>query len=61
MNRAAVHVDQFLRLGFAEIEERELEWTQGVAIVMDNWKVLHGRGAMPNGEKQRILERIYVE
>ena len=60
-NKAASQVRQILNTRMAEIRETELYWTKGTSVVVDNWKVLHGRGPMPVGERQRILERIYVE
>jgi alpha-ketoglutarate-dependent taurine dioxygenase len=37
-----------------------IDWAHGTAIVIDNWMVLHGRGASPANEGARVLERIYV-
>ena len=61
VNNAASQVEQILGRQIPGIEETDLEWEDDIAVVMDNWKVLHGRGPMPLDEKQRILERIYVE
>jgi hypothetical protein len=61
VNNAASEVADILNLGMSGIGETDLEWSEGIAVVMDNWKVLHGRGPMPFGEQRRILERIYVE
>lgn len=38
-----------------------LEWRKDEAIVLHNWRVLHGRGHQPNEEGYRELQRIYVE
>jgi len=61
VNKAAfVLHDRLLGLpGCSHVET--LEWTGDLAIVLDNWKVLHGRGPEPPEERLRILERIYVE
>jgi len=50
-------VEPLLRSGRAE----RINWASGLAIVICNWEVLHGRGPSPPGETARILERIYVE
>lgn len=60
-NKAASQVRRILDTRLAEIRETELYWTEGTSVVVDNWKVLHGRGPMPVAERQRTLERIYVE
>jgi alpha-ketoglutarate-dependent taurine dioxygenase len=61
VNTAAVQVAQVLRSRMPAIRKGDLDWSEGIALVLDNWKILHGRGPMPVGEKYRILERIYVE
>lgn len=38
-----------------------VKWTIGKAVVIDNWRALHGRGRRPVRERNRILHRIYVE
>lgn len=35
-------------------------WTPGVALVIDNWRVLHGRGASATSDYSRVLERVVV-
>lgn len=37
-----------------------INWKPGIAVVIDNWMALHGRGASPENEGARVLERIYV-
>lgn len=37
-----------------------VSWFHDSALVLSNWAVLHGRGAAPNAEGVRVLERIYV-
>jgi hypothetical protein len=36
----------------------EFHWSQGIALVVDNWRTLHGRGPAPVADRNRILERI---
>ena len=39
----------------------QIDWTSGHVLVLDNWRVLHGRGpANAAVEKQRALERVLV-
>ena len=37
-----------------------INWTPGYTLILSNWTVLHGRGAAPDDEGKRIIERIYV-
>jgi len=61
VNEAAKHVDIRLRDATTEFKTETLRWEEGLAIIVCNWKMLHGRGPMPIEEKRRVLERIYVE
>jgi len=61
VNEAAKRVDIRFRDAAAEIETQALRWEEGLAVIICNWKMLHGRGPMPSGERRRVLERIYVE
>jgi alpha-ketoglutarate-dependent taurine dioxygenase len=36
------------------------QWTPGVALLVDNWRVLHGRGTSPLPDYDRVLERIVI-
>ncbi|HEX2878094.1 MAG TPA: hypothetical protein VHO25_01030 [Polyangiaceae bacterium] len=36
------------------------QWSHEVALVIDNWRVLHGRGQRPAQENRRELHRVYV-
>src|SRR5262249_23109727 len=59
-NDAALNVrDRIEPLLLSEIGER-IDWRIGLAVVIDNWKVLHARGPMPFQECSRTLQRIYV-
>ncbi len=33
----------------------------GDTVIIDNWRMLHGRGEVPTSEKHRVLERVYLE
>lgn len=37
-----------------------VKWSEGNALVILNWKVLHARGPRPEAETNRIVERVYV-
>jgi len=38
----------------------DYSWRRGVALVIDNWRMLHGRGTSARADYGRILERIVV-
>ncbi len=38
----------------------EVRWTGGMAVVIDNWRCLHGRSAVSFGHENRLIHRIYV-
>ena len=37
-----------------------IEWKENMAVIIDNWTVLHGRGVEPQDENVRVIERLYV-
>ncbi|WP_366936781.1 TauD/TfdA family dioxygenase [uncultured Thiothrix sp.] len=37
-----------------------ITWSEGDVLILDNWKVLHGRGQGPRVEKDRTLVRVLV-
>lgn len=60
MNRAAREVAKtFGRT--PRVETHALAWTEDSALIVANWKTLHGRGDAPPEERLRELHRIYVE
>jgi hypothetical protein len=61
VNKAAKQIEEKVRCRIPSIKKDLVRLADGVALVLCNWKVLHGRGPMPVGEKIRILERVYVE
>lgn len=42
------------------VQKVAISWESTSCVVVDNWQVLHARGAGPKDEKQRVLYRIYV-
>lgn len=59
-NSAAVQVNAILRPLVASGRGDCIEWSNGRAVILSNWEVLHGRGPEPPGEGIRIIERLYV-
>jgi len=59
-NRAAKELQEILDPLTTNPCGASITWSGEEAIVLSNWSVLHGRGAKPEREEQRILERIYV-
>jgi len=59
-NTSAKEVHEYLSSGTFSDLVREITWADDLALVIDNWRVLHGRGPEPVGEEERALERIYV-
>jgi hypothetical protein len=61
VNEAACKTKEMLgpRLTHSGIEC--IHWTDDLALVLSNWKVLHGRGPSPPDENCRILDRVCVE
>jgi alpha-ketoglutarate-dependent taurine dioxygenase len=37
-----------------------ITWSPGTVLILDNWKVLHGRGEGPRVEKDRTLGRVLI-
>jgi hypothetical protein len=61
VNKAALEVKDVVTPRLANIRPERVEWSLDVAVLLNNWEVLHGRGAPPPNEGVRILQRIYVE
>ncbi len=34
--------------------------TPGDTLIVDNWRMLHGRGAIPHAARARLIERVYL-
>lgn len=39
---------------------QEIRWSQGHAVVIDNWRVLHGRSGARCTDRDRVLLRILI-
>ena len=33
----------------------------GDTLIIDNWRMLHGRSSIPSGDEGRVIERMYLE
>jgi alpha-ketoglutarate-dependent taurine dioxygenase len=60
VNEAARLTQAELPQALARCEVQKIEWSGDLALILDNWQVLHGRAVAPPDEKVRILQRIYV-
>ncbi|MBP6056662.1 MAG: TauD/TfdA family dioxygenase [Candidatus Fonsibacter sp.] len=58
-NKFAKDFDQIFHAVISKIETKNIKWTEGKTLIIDNWKTLHGR---KSAEKDitRILKRIYI-
>jgi hypothetical protein len=59
-NAPAAEVNEILRPLVTAGRGDCIRWSRDTAVVLANWKVLHGRGPEPDGEGIRIIERLYV-
>jgi Taurine catabolism dioxygenase TauD, TfdA family len=41
-------------------ETKEIEWKAGNVLILDNWRILHGRGTSSNKDSDRLLHRILI-
>ena len=51
-------------LSTPEFRARRIEISlseEGDTLLIDNWKTLHGRSAVPEDAKSRLIERVYLE
>lgn len=63
MNPVNAHAQE-LSKSLSLIESSQLDhivWTGINAIVIDNWRCLHGRGAVTSADTGRKLSRIYIK
>ena len=59
-NAAARKAEPVMRTLVMTEEIDIVSWSEGRAAIICNWTALHGRGAGPQDEGPRILERLYV-
>lgn len=41
-------------------EIKEIEWKAGNVLIIDNWRILHGRSVAPKKDVDRLLHRILI-
>ena len=62
MNQAAYEVANVMSQEIWKQPDTEhislTDW--GDTLIVDNWRMLHGRGSVPVSETSRLLERIYL-
>ena len=61
VNEAASRVAKRVSFHVNHCHPFQVNWTASKAVVIDNWRALHGRGPYPSGEGDRLLLRVYVE
>jgi hypothetical protein len=49
-----------LEQALASLEPEQHYWESGIVLLIDNWRVLHGRGQSPDPDFGRALERVVV-
>ncbi len=61
-NRAAARIASLIsdRLSTAKQSKVALE-EPGQTLIVDNWRTLHGRSAVPQASDKRVLKRIYLK
>jgi alpha-ketoglutarate-dependent taurine dioxygenase len=37
-----------------------IEWSEGKVVVIDNWRLLHGRGSADGDDADRVILRISI-
>lgn len=61
-NRAAVRARDAMETAIARSEcDVNVSWSDSDCLIVDNWRMMHARGAPPPDEGSRILFRIYAE
>jgi alpha-ketoglutarate-dependent taurine dioxygenase len=52
--------DSVLKAALTSESPLAVEWEPAATLIIDNWRVLHGRGDAPATEEDRVLERLLV-
>lgn len=60
MNDSAKRIVRKLNKLLKKIPPLRVNWTEGKTLIIDNWKLLHGRDKV-NDENHRTLKRIYIK
>ena len=59
INESAKRVIPILKNIFSEIQTHQIKWTGNKAVIINNWRTLHGRSSAEN-DLTRNLKRIYI-
>ena len=59
-NKDALNIAKELETLVNSIETEKIFWNNQTAAIIDNWKILHGRGTQPSNEGERVVERLYI-
>nr|NJM04136.1 hypothetical protein [Desulfobacula sp.] len=59
-NISAKQIAPRLRELVSRADTHNLNWNDNTAAIILNWTTLHGRGAQPDNEGERVIERLYV-
>ena len=61
MNSSARTVEKLMQAALEAASPDYFTWSNGMALVLSNWQVLHGREVGPSNEELRELRRVYVK
>ncbi|WP_197493128.1 TauD/TfdA family dioxygenase [Woeseia oceani] len=45
----------------SDLPFEQVDWTEGQVLVLDNWRILHGRSSPAGSGGGRVLERVLVQ
>ena len=60
LTRSAICADELIVRRVSDAIPTAVDWTPGKTIVIDNWRILHGRGPGSAEPEHRILSRVMV-
>ena len=60
MNRAACRIAELMHAKVAHLSDHLTLVEKGDTIIIDNWRVLHGRSKVSTSDINRRLERVYL-
>lgn len=59
-NKAAIMVEEIISPFVLKKDAQIINWEPNIAVIISNWKVLHGRGEEPIEEGLRTIFRLYI-
>lgn len=45
----------------SDLPSEQIDWTEGQVVIIDNWRILHGRTDPVGSDGGRVLERVLVQ